>query len=394
MYGSDKFNAFSGKLRFAGGRFTEAKPDLQAYAALVSEIALLQSALNADLEDALKKAGHNNAHSIVEKYGFDADVRNLQPGSTVATWSIGGVANAGGQHFSDDMPVPARIKETIKTWADTFFAGLKDGFSDSSLIPPRVLNPLFDAGAYLKEGEEVEISRDGDSNPVRINYGYGRRMQKRIEATQMQPQLPTELYGRVSGINGKLKRFAFKPIDMPFQTIAFENKHRDIIHASLGRYGHPINRPLYLRLRPIEAGQRATKACQLLLDTAEEVNRLPPRLQILSIKQLKKGWYFGEGTAFDNHALDKISRGFEQYWGDHPLPALAPNADGALVLEWRFGDWSVSADISLDDDAQFSTYWHALNLETYDMREEDNILLNESVGWQRLTQLVASLQAG
>ncbi len=394
MNESNKFDAFSGKLRFAGTRFKGPNPDLQAYAALVTEIALLQKAFNAGLEEALKSDGHEKAHKLVKQYGLDSDVRNLQPGSAVATWSIGGGANAEPQLFLDGMTVPPRIKKAIKTWADTFFAGLKDGFLDFRLIPSRVLNSLFDAGEHLKEGEEVEIFRDGDSDPARINYGYGRRMEKRVEAAQMQPKLPTELYGRVSGIDGKMQRFAFESIGELSQTIAFDKKDREIIHASLGRYGNPINRPLHLRLWPIEAGQRATKECQLLLDTAEEVNRLPPRLQILSIKQLKKGWYFGEGTAFDNHALDKISRGFEQYWGDHPLPALAPNADGALVLEWRFGDWSVSADISLDDDAQFSTYWHALNLKTDEMREEDNIPLRSPAGWQRLAQLVASLQEG
>lgn len=112
--------------------------------------------------------------------------------------------------------------------------------------------------------------------------------------------------------------------------------------------------------------------------------------QLDDLRNLKDGWYDGDGLAPSHEGLDWLDARLSNEYPDHlPLPRIYPTFEGGVQLEWSIGPNDASLEVNLSG---YSGYWHNLNLRT--VEDEERLLnLEDSGEWnwlnaklQRLTE--------
>ena len=98
--------------------------------------------------------------------------------------------------------------------------------------------------------------------------------------------------------------------------------------------------------------------------------------QMDDLRNLKDGWYDGDGLATSHKGLDWLdARLSNEYECRLPLPRIYPTFEGGVQLEWSIGPNDASLEVNLSDR---SGYWHKLNLHTD--RDEERVLNLEDGG--------------
>ena len=112
--------------------------------------------------------------------------------------------------------------------------------------------------------------------------------------------------------------------------------------------------------------------------------------QMDDLRNLKDGWYDGDGSAPSHEGLDWLeARLSSEYLNLLPLPRIYPTFEGGVQLEWSIGPNDTSLEVNL---SSRSGYWHNLNLRTG--KDEERLMNLEGSGewdWlsarlQRLTE--------
>lgn len=133
------------------------------------------------------------------------------------------------------------------------------------------------------------------------------------------------------------------------------------------------------------------------LDSISRVERatgLPDATtQLEDLRNLKDGWYEGDGFAPSGEGLDWLDDAlFREYDCRLPSPRIYPMFDGDVQLEWMIGRNDASLEVIL---SERRGYWHNLNLTT-DEDEERLLNLNDREEWRwlnaRLRRMVESAE--
>jgi hypothetical protein len=112
-------------------------------------------------------------------------------------------------------------------------------------------------------------------------------------------------------------------------------------------------------------------------------------MRVAELSQLRDGWLNGEGLALQPEGLQWLSDAFElNYDYELPLPHLYPTPEGGVQAEWMFGREDVSLNVDLE--RKVGAY-NRLNLDTDDA-EDAEIALHDDTGWQKLNELLTTLQ--
>ena len=98
--------------------------------------------------------------------------------------------------------------------------------------------------------------------------------------------------------------------------------------------------------------------------------------QLDDLRNLKDGWYDGDGLAPSHEGLDWLeARLSNEYLNLLPLPRIYPTVEGGVQLEWSIGSNDTSLEVNLSD---HSGYWHNLNLRI--AKDEERYLSLEDRG--------------
>jgi hypothetical protein len=128
------------------------------------------------------------------------------------------------------------------------------------------------------------------------------------------------------------------------------------------------------------------------VDSIRQLTPLDPldvTLRLAELGELVDGWLNGEGLAPKRDGLQWLSEEFERsYDFDLPLPHLYPTPEGGMQAEWMFGREDVSLNIDLNRKVGI---YNRLNLDTDDA-EDAEIALDDDTGWQKLNELLTTLQ--
>ena len=108
--------------------------------------------------------------------------------------------------------------------------------------------------------------------------------------------------------------------------------------------------------------------------------------QINDLKQLKDGWFNGDGKVVSAEGWDWVEKHLNSYFADMPTPYLYPTIEGGIRVEWSVGNngWEVSLDIN---PAEQTGYWHAFRLRD-DMTEEQSLNLNDPRQWGWISEQI------
>ena len=143
--------------------------------------------------------------------------------------------------------------------------------------------------------------------------------------------------------------------------------------------------------RTAKKGVNAT--AQLPDERGDRIDSLNVSAQLDDLRNMKDGWYEGDGFAPSHEGLDWLDAAFPREY-DHrlPLPRIYPTFDGGAQLEWMIGQNDASLEV---DFSERSGYWHNLNLDT-DKDEERLLNLGDSGEWgwlnARLRRLMESAE--
>jgi hypothetical protein len=102
------------------------------------------------------------------------------------------------------------------------------------------------------------------------------------------------------------------------------------------------------------------------------------QIEDLKKKDLKDGWYDGEGKGLPKKYLNETCLLLKNNYNSiNPTPYIYPSTEGGITLEWSFRKYEVSLEINI----KYKTaYWHCLNTST-DKIEENNLDLIKSKSW-------------
>ena len=88
------------------------------------------------------------------------------------------------------------------------------------------------------------------------------------------------------------------------------------------------------------------------LESVEEVSPLDPLdvpARLHDLRELRGGWFEGEGSSLSREGLEWFARLFEQYFSDDlPLPHIYPTAEGGLRAEWSEDSNAAILESNLD----------------------------------------------
>lgn len=122
------------------------------------------------------------------------------------------------------------------------------------------------------------------------------------------------------------------------------------------------------------------------IESFELVENLDISLRIYQLLKLEKGWLYGEGFAYDKNQLETFGNKFDQHYDNNlPLPALFPNPNGNIQLEWQNNSKNLVIEINLSSlDANFNYFD-----DDKDWEELKN--LNSIESWEFVNQTVSKM---
>ena len=116
---------------------------------------------------------------------------------------------------------------------------------------------------------------------------------------------------------------------------------------------------------------------------------IPARLD--EFRDMKDGWFEGEGVAPSLEGLDWLATGFDRHFPDDlPLPYLYPTPEGGVQAEWSLSENEISLEVDL---VTHHGAWHRLNMNNQadDVQE---LNLDDDNGWAWIVAEIRKMVEG
>lgn len=249
-------------------------------------------------------------------------------------------------------------------------------------IPPELLRYFDRFGRSLLDGERIDFPR-GNGEPTSLTPDVREKLLLASQAEEWTEE--AILKGRVSSADPADGRFELELIDGRKLNAPFERQHNDTVAEGLR--GYHSNRMIVVKglLKKDRNGNAKS------IGSVEHVTLLDPldiETRLEELAKLKDRWLNGRGVALDKTGLQNLAETFDMNFDSElPLPHLYPTPEGAVLAEWRIGDWEVSLEIEIPE--QKADY-QALNLTTDESRDME-LQLTESTAWATLNQALRDL---
>lgn len=104
-----------------------------------------------------------------------------------------------------------------------------------------------------------------------------------------------------------------------------------------------------------------------------------------ALKNLKDGWYDGEGLAPKDEDVDWLKKCVDKYYkSDLPAYYVYPTPEGNVVIEWCIGNNNISLDINFTDKHGWFHCWNSVT----DEENSEYLFLDKDEYWNRLIELI------
>jgi hypothetical protein len=337
----------------------EALPELAAYRELVSAVAKELFFLD-------------NPNRVRLPKGFDASFRlalsRIEDGSAVPIIE---------REFTGLFPNHSDFFERAREEVESAISGLRMGAAVPQWLKPTVIARFNAFGRTLRDEESVVIAAPGKRDGAVYDRQVRRAILLRSQGTYEEE---TELVGTVRAADLDQDSFEVRLADdrrIPIRSSSLflpdvvRSLERDAPVRVLGTgvfdaEGELLRISQATDVSPTEEGDVASgrPGC-----------RIPVDEQVASLRTLPDGWFDGEGSSFDEAALDwsaKLLRGLVEGF-DLINPYIYPTPEGNVRAEWSRPNWEISAELDL---ARKSSEVRAVRLDADEMRER-NFTLSE-----------------
>ena len=241
-------------------------------------------------------------------------------------------------------------------------------------------------GRSLRDDEEMEFRVPGRL-PTRLTPGIRRALLSKAtweETTELEADQIVVLRGFVPEMDQHDGTFKLHLLDGAKLVVPFQEQHFDtIINAFMG-----YREDLQVNVRGIGKHGRGNRLVGLeSVDEISLFDHLDVSARLAEFKDMKDGWFEGEGIAPSIDGLDWLASAFERrYASDVPSPYLYPMPEGGIRAEWSFGANAIVLEIDLSEhDAE----WLWFDRDS-DANEERRLNLDDDGEWAWLANEVRS----
>ncbi len=262
-------------------------------------------------------------------------------------------------------------------------AGSSNSAAILDYLPEHTLSYFDRIGRSLRDGEVMELSRNGEAAPARLTKESRRTLvlaSSRAHAFSEE----TTVRGVVPEADQDNMTFQMQLPDGRKLPATMSEPHVDTILKAFNGYREGLRVLLQGVARTTRTGRLERIESiehMILLDPLDIAARLD------ELKELQDGWLEGVGRAPFAEGLAWLSSAFDAYFPDGlPLPYLYPTEAGGVRAEWSLGNVEASADIDLPSRV---ASWHALDL-VIDVEDTRTLDLSSEAGWTWLVNRIRS----
>lgn len=250
-------------------------------------------------------------------------------------------------------------------------------------LPEHTLSYFDRIGRSLREGEVMELSRDGEAAPARLTKETRRTLVLASSKARAFSE-ETTVRGVVPEADQDNMTFQVQLPDGRKLPVTMSEPHIDTILKAFNGYRDGLRVLLQGVARTTRTGRLER------IESIEHMSLLDPldiAARLDELKELQDGWLEGVGRAPSADGLDWLSSAFDAYFPDGlPLPYLYPTEDGDVRAEWSLGGVEASADVDLTSRV---ASWHELDLAT-DAEYARQLNLSSEEDWAWLIDRVRS----
>ena len=241
-------------------------------------------------------------------------------------------------------------------------------------------------GGSLRDGEAMEFGAPGRLSARLTQETRGLLLSKATvkETFEKGAEQALELRGFVPEVDQHDGTFELHLLDGGKMVVPFQKQHFDtVINAFMG-----YREDLQVNVRGIGKHGRGNRLVGL--ESVDEISLFDPldvSARLAEFKDMKDGWFEGEGIAPSLDGLDWLASAFERrYASDVPSPYLYPMPEGGIRAEWSFGANAIVLEIDL---SEHTAEWLWFDRDS-DANEERRLNLDDDGEWAWLANEVRS----
>lgn len=280
-------------------------------------------------------------------------------------------------------PYQEYIEQAMKCIINAVDSPESDALSSANIQMPRKYFAYFDrVGRSLRQGESIEFCFPSG----KISAQLDQKKRRNLLAISHIRELTSEvtLRGSVSEMDQDRMTFELQPIYGHKITGPIPEQHRDAIMEALNGYWHGA------RVIVQGIGKYDRRNRLLSLESVEQIDELDPLdvpAQLDGLRDMRNGWYEGEGLAIPHSGLDWLTGRFERYYPDDmPLPYVYPTYEGGIRMEWSQGANAIILEIDLNTHVG---EWLWFDRDS-DAEYEKSLALDDATDWVWLASEIRS----
>ena len=255
--------------------------------------------------------------------------------------------------------------------------------SPADILPEQILARFDRFARRLREDECIEFSASSQKHPVRLTRESRRRLVFASHLNEISQEV--SLRGSVPEADQDRLTFHFQPLDGRRISGKVDEEYFEAVLKAFNSYKNGGK----VAINGIAKHDREGRIVKL--DSIHEIADLDPldiHVRLHELRELKDGWFDGEGLAPRSDELDWLAEQFERlYPADLPLPHLYPTPEGGVQAEWSLPGYDVNLNLDLvsHEGALF-----VLFTDSKAYREEPLILSDDSA-WGQLAASIRSM---
>jgi hypothetical protein len=235
-------------------------------------------------------------------------------------------------------------------------------------------------GSCLKTNQTIEIYLPNDQTP-QLSYTQKDRLVFLDRYAPESKQDQTSLIGKIGAVNKKKRTFTLTTTSNEERSFKWDDKLKEDVLRAFGDF----EKGQFVKIKLVATSKGKQK---LIIDEVDRLSPLDFELQFERIKNLKNGWFDGNGYSYDKDILDSFLADVDQYYPETiENPYIFPTIEGNILFEWSFKRDEVSLEINLKDR---STLWCSINLSNdKETIKEINLITRDD--WNTLINMLREL---
>jgi hypothetical protein len=238
-------------------------------------------------------------------------------------------------------------------------------------------------GSSLREGERIEWTVGNADKPT----VYDRATRKKLVLTGAKSyQASADMRGWITEVNAEKNSYTIKLIGGPKLLGSYPRELANSVLDALSEFQRDKFQSCKVLVRGLadyDLNDQPVRVAETQHIEMLDPNDVAARCEELA--QLKDGWLDGEGKAPTRERLKAFKHAWDAASTESlPLPYIYPTPEGGIQMEWRQGDWELSAEVELE---KLTAELLAVNVATRVSKDADADL-STPAGWELVTRLV------